>query len=187
MKKLTLVIGGTRSGKSGYAVELAKKLARSVVFIATASSLDEEMQRRIRKHQAARPRQWKVIEEGKELGSILPKLKNKCAVVIIDCLGLWLSNLLADGLKDKAVEKKIKALMTALRKVKLTTIIVSNEVGLGIVPDNLLARRFGDLLGLVNQLAAKAADEVIFMRAGIPTFIKGGGKNGKVEDGLRTN
>lgn len=174
MKKLILVLGGARSGKSSYAVELAKKLSKRVAFIATATLFDEEMKKRIKLHKASRPRQWKVIEGGKNISSILTKLKNNYEAVIIDCMGLLISNLLADNLKDREIEKEIKTIIDTIQKSKRTSILVSNEVGSGIVPDNPLARRFRDLLGLVNQRAAKEADEVIFMQSGIPIVIKGG-------------
>ena len=172
MGKLILILGGARSGKSRYAVNLAKKLSKSVAFIATATFPDGEMKERIKIHKSLRPRQWKVIEEGKNISAILPKLKEKYEVVLIDCLGLLISNLLADNLDDKKIAAKIKKLINSILKVKLTTITVSNEVGSGIVPDNPLARRFRDLLGLANQMIAKKADRVILMQAGIPITIK---------------
>jgi len=174
MKKLILILGGARSGKSTYAVKLTKKLSKRVAFIATAASLDEEMKKRIKIHKASRPRQWKVIEEGKDISSVLPKLNNKYEVVLIDCLGLLVSNLLADNLKDKEIAVKIKKLIAAILKSRFTTILVSNEVGSGIVPDNFLARRFRDLLGAANQVIAGKADKVILMQSGIPIVIKGG-------------
>jgi len=172
MGKLILILGGARSGKSRYAVNWAKKFSKSVAFIATATSPDEEMKERIKMHKSLRPRQWKVIEEGKNISAILPKLKEKYEVVLIDCLGLLISNLLANNLDAKKIEAKIKKLINTILKVKLTTIVVSNEVGSGIVPDNPLARRFRDLLGSANQMIAKKADKVILMQSGIPIIIK---------------
>ncbi|MEE9500074.1 MAG: bifunctional adenosylcobinamide kinase/adenosylcobinamide-phosphate guanylyltransferase [Candidatus Omnitrophota bacterium] len=172
MKKLILVLGGARSGKSSYAVELAKEFKKKVVFIATAASCDEEMAKRIALHRNSRPKQWKLVEEGRDISAILPALKDRYEVVLIDCLGLLVSNLLADDLTDDEIEKRIKKLVEAILKIDVTTIVVSNEVGSGIVPMNALARRFRDLLGLSNQMIAKKADEVIFMRAGIPVRIK---------------
>lgn len=172
MKKFIFILGGARSGKSSFAVELAKKLKKKVTFVATATAFDKEMSQRIKLHKVSRPKNWNLIEETKEVGSILPKLENKYEVVLIDCLGLVVSNLLADDLKDKEVEGKIKKLIDTILNVKLTTILVSNEVGQGIVPGNPLARRFRDLVGIANQMAAQKADEVIFMQAGIPMKIK---------------
>lgn len=173
MKKLVLILGGARSGKSSYAVELAKELTKKIVFIATAASIDEEMSQRIELHKKSRPKQWKLVEEGKNVSSILPELENKYEVVLVDCLGLLVSNLLADDLTDEQIHTRIRDLIEAIQKTEVTTIIVSNEVGSGIVPMNALARRFRDLVGLSNQMVAKYADEVVFMRAGIPVKIKG--------------
>lgn len=179
MKRFILILGGARSGKSNYAVELAKKLKKKVVFVATAISPDREMWQRIRLHRTLRPRHWKLIEEGKDISYILPRLRDKYDVILIDCLGLWISNLLADNLADKEIEKRLEGLINTILQVKPTTVLVSNEVGSGIVPDNPLARRFRDLLGLANQKVAERADEVIFMQSGIPIKIKNAkGKGG---------
>jgi len=174
MKKFVFILGGARSRKSAYAVERARKLKKKVVFVATATSPDREMKERIKFHKAARPRQWKLIEEGKDVSSILSKLNGKYEVVLIDCLGLLISNLLESNLADREIERRIKKLINTMLKVNLTTILVSNEVGSGIVPVNPLARRFRDILGLANQMMASKADEVIFMQSGIPVMLKGG-------------
>ena len=174
MRKFIFILGGARSGKSRYATKLAKDLSRKVAYIATCTNPDGEMKKRIKLHRDSRPRHWKVVEEGKDINSVLGKLKNKYKVVIIDCLGLLVSNLLAQGPKDNKILKSLKALAQCISKSKAVIIVVSNEVGSGIVPDNLLARRFRDLLGLANQMMAKGADEVIFMQSGIPLEIKGG-------------
>lgn len=174
MEKFIFVIGGARSGKSRYARDLAKGISRRVVFIATCLSQDKEMKKRVALHKRSRPRYWKVIEEGKDVKSILIKLKNRFDVVIIDCLGLLISNLLQDALNEKAIEREIKAIAQILTKAKVTSIVVSNKVGGGIVPENQLARRFRDLTGLSNQIMARYADAVYIMQAGIPVKIKGG-------------
>ena len=173
MKKFIFILGGARCGKSSYAVKLAKSFTGKVVFIATAAPFDSEMKKRIKLHKAGRPRQWKLIEESKNISPILPKLKDKYEVILIDCLGLLISNLLASNLKDKEIERKVKKLISVISKINLTTILVSNETGGGIVPANPLARRFRDVLGLSNQMIAEKADEVIFMQSGIPITIKG--------------
>lgn len=173
VKKFILILGGARSGKSRYAVELAKKLNKKVAFIATATSVDKEMNERIKLHKSFRPRYWKVIEEGRDVASILARLETRFGVVLIDCLGLLISNLLADGLKDKEIEKRLKILISTISRLELITILVSNEVGTGIVPDNPLARRFRDLVGFANQMTSKRADEVILIQSGIPMKIKG--------------
>ena len=173
MKQFILILGGARSGKSSYAVKLAKKLKKPAAFIATAASLDREMKKRIKLHKASRPRTWKLVEEGRDVGLALSKLDDKYKIILIDCLGFWISNLLESNLKDKQIEIEIKKLISSIEETNVNIILVSNEVGAGIVPDNPLARRFRDLLGLANQMIAKKADQVILMQAGIALNIKG--------------
>lgn len=174
MGKFIFILGGARSGKSSYAVELAKKFKGKVTFIATALALDKEMKERIKLHKLSRPRSWDVIEEGRKVSEVLTssKLKGDGKVVLIDCLGLLISNFLTDSLSDKEIEREINKLLEIITGSDFTIILVSNEVGGGIVPANALARRFRDLAGASNQMAAKKADEVIFMQAGIPIKIK---------------
>lgn len=173
MKKSILIFGGARSGKSRLAVDTAKKISKKVVFIATALPCDDEMKNRIKMHRLSRPRHWNVIEDGKDICNSLRRLNGKCDVAIIDCLGLFISNLMTEGLKDGAIIRKIEKLIVSIHKTNFTVIIVSNDVGGGIVPANKIARRFRDLLGITNQLIAKEADEVVMMQAGIPIIIKG--------------
>jgi len=172
MTRLILILGGAKSGKSSYAVKLAKEHGKRTVFIATAAPSDREMKKKIELHRMSRPRQWELVEEGKDVTSILPTLKDKYEVVLIDCLGLLISNLLADNLTDEETEGRIREFVEAIQRLDFMTIIVSNEVGSGIVPVHPLARRFRDLLGLSNQMIAKKADKVILMHAGIPLIIK---------------
>lgn len=172
MKRFIFVLGGAKSGKSRFAVESAKRLGKNVAFIATATSSDEEMKEKIKLHKASRPRHWKLIEEGRDIRAILSKIDGKYEVILIDCLGLLISNLLADNLGDPLIEKMIKGIIKGILDVNCTTILVSNEVGSGIVPDNPLARRFRDLVGTANQRMAEKADEVIFVQSGIPVRIK---------------
>jgi adenosylcobinamide kinase/adenosylcobinamide-phosphate guanylyltransferase len=175
MGKLILILGGARSGKSSFAVARAKKLSSGrcgVVYVATASGLDEEMKRRIERHRKKRPSSWKTIEERKDISKIFAKL-GKASVVIIDCLTILISNLLLSGEKEAATLRKIKEFLGSLRKRKLTALIVSNEVGMGIVPENRLGRNFRDIAGQSNQIVAKMADEVYLLEAGIPVKIKG--------------
>jgi len=173
MSKMVLILGGARSGKSRYAANLAKRIGKKTVFIATAAALDEEMKERIRLHKSSRPKEWGLIEEPVDLSGVIRRLKPAYGIAIIDCAGLWISNLLIAGIKDKAIEKRIKELPGNILKAKTgRIIIVSNEVGEGIVPADPLSRRFRDLVGLANQIIAAKADEVIMMQAGIPTKIK---------------
>jgi adenosylcobinamide kinase/adenosylcobinamide-phosphate guanylyltransferase len=175
MGKLILILGGARSGKSSFAVAQAKKLSSrqsGVVYVATASALDEEMKRRIERHKKRRPSSWKTIEERKDISKILAKL-GKASIVIVDCLTILISNLLLSGEREIATLKKIKQFFRTLKRRNLTTLIVSNEVGMGIVPENRLGRTFRDIAGQTNQIVAKLADEVYLLEAGIPVKIKG--------------
>jgi len=173
MSKLTFVIGGARSGKSRYASDMAKSEGKKTVFIATAAALDDEMKKRIRLHKLSRPKGWGLIEEPMNLSRALLGLKPACGIAIIDCVGLWISNLLMAGLKDKEIWKIIDKLSSDIIKARAgMVIIVSNEVGEGIVPADPLSRRFRDLIGTANQAIAAKADEVIMMHAGIPVKIK---------------
>lgn len=169
MGQFIFILGGIKSGKSSYAVQLAKKLSRNVVFIATANASDKEMDKRIKFHKSSRPKFWKTIEESENVAEALMSIEDKYEVIIIDCLGLLVSSLL---LKDTKAAKEIKKLANVISKSKQTVILVSNNVGDGLVPDNPLGRRFVDLLGFANQLMAKAANQVIFMQAGIPRRLK---------------
>ncbi|MBZ9577983.1 bifunctional adenosylcobinamide kinase/adenosylcobinamide-phosphate guanylyltransferase [Patescibacteria group bacterium] len=184
MRKFIFILGGARSGKSRYATKLARDLSRKVAYIATCINPDGEIKKRIKLHRDSRPRYWKIVEEGKDIGLLFDKLKNKYNVVIIDCLGLFVSNLLLEDLTDNGILRALRKLTPRISRSKAVTILVSNEVGGGIVADNLLARRFRDLLGLANQMFAKEADEVIFMQSGIPLKIKGD-KDAKIKRGYR--
>jgi adenosylcobinamide kinase/adenosylcobinamide-phosphate guanylyltransferase len=175
MGELILILGGARSGKSSFAVRQAKKLSSRgsvVVYVATAYSLDEEMKRRIERHRKSRPASWKTIEERIDISRILAKL-GKASVVIIDCLTILISNLLLSGKGEVAILRKMKELFRTLKKRKFTTLIVSNEVGMGIVPENRLGRSFRDIAGQTNQIVAELADDVYLLEAGIPVKIKG--------------
>jgi len=173
MAEITLILGGARSGKSNYALEEADKYGKKVAFVATCTPCDEEMAERIRLHKSRRPAHWKTFEEPRALAALLDKIGAQFDAVVIDCLTLFESNLLSDGLSDEAVEKEICNMLKALRSARCKSIIISNEVGLGVVPQNQLARRFRDLAGRLNQLVAKEADEVFFMASGIPITMKG--------------
>jgi adenosylcobinamide kinase/adenosylcobinamide-phosphate guanylyltransferase len=172
MNKITLILGGARSGKSSYALSLAKKY-KKVAFIATCLGLDKEMRERIRLHKVSRPKHWETFEEPRELAKLLGEMNNSFDCIIIDCLTLLVSNLVLAGNSQEQVFKKIKELLFVLNKKKARIILVSNEVGLGLVPVNKLAREFRDISGKMNQIVASEADEVLFMVAGLPMNIKG--------------
>ena len=171
MGKITLVLGGARSGKSSFALGLAKKY-KKVGFIATCDGLDREMRERIKKHKILRPKNWATFEKNKHIVSALDDMGNNFDCIIIDCLTLWVSNLLLSKNKEEKIAQEAVAVLARLKKNKARAILVSNEVGLGLVPVNKLGRKFRDIAGRVNQLAAKEADEVFFTVSGIPTKIK---------------
>lgn len=179
MGKITLVLGGARSGKSSYAQTLAEATGKSVTFIATAQALDEEMSARIQKHRAERPDTWGTLEIPLDVASHVQQVKS--AVVILDCITLLVNNLLMRFVKDdlvdeapfmQAVQKEINELMAKISEQKQTWMIISNEVGLGLVPAYQMGRVYRDGLGWANQRLAREADKVIFMVTGIPMVIK---------------
>jgi adenosylcobinamide kinase/adenosylcobinamide-phosphate guanylyltransferase len=164
----TLVLGGARSGKSRYAEGLITTLQPPWAYVATAEAGDEEMAERIKAHRARRGAGWRTLEAPRDLAAALAACKNM--PVLIDCLTLWLSNLmLADADIDAEVERLEKALAAAAAPV----VMVANEVGSGIVPDHPLGRRFRDLQGSLNQRIAAGADRVVLMIAGLPLALKG--------------
>lgn len=171
MGKMTLIIGGARSGKSHHALQLAGKY-KKVAFIATCRPLDREMKKRVRLHKESRPSFWKTFEEAEDIAALLEKMGGPFECIIIDCLTLLVSNLMLKRYAPRKIEDKIKRMITGLKKNKARAILVSNEVGLGIVPGNKLAREFRDIAGKVNQIVAQEAKEVIFMVSGVPVQIK---------------
>jgi adenosylcobinamide kinase/adenosylcobinamide-phosphate guanylyltransferase len=168
-----LVIGGARSGKSGFAQTLAQGRKGRTVFIATAQAGDDEMKLRIEKHRRERPAGWQTIEEPCRLLQALERCEGTCEVVLIDCIGIWISNLLLTDAAEGDILKEVGAVLARCRTSGACVIMVSNETGMGIVPDNRLSRLFRDVLGKANQELARAADEVYFLVAGIPLQIKG--------------
>ena len=172
MSEIILILGGARSGKSAYALALAKKY-KNVAFVATCQGLDKEMKERIRLHKKARPENWKTFEEPYDPAPLLMSIGNLFDCVIIDCLTLLVSNMILKGHKEEKILKKIKGLLCGARKNKTKVILVSNEVGLGIVPANKLGRDFRDIAGKVNQITAAGADTVFFTVSGIPLKVKG--------------
>lgn len=172
--EVILVLGGARSGKSRYAQKIGKAVKGKKVFLATAQALDEEMARRIEKHKKQRGDEWETHEEPIELARVISELQHEYKVILVDCLTLWLSNLLMTYGDDcQRVEDRIQGLIECLTSMKNTVIFVSNEVGLGIVPENRMARSFRDLAGMLNQQVAEKADQVILMVAGMPLVVKG--------------
>jgi adenosylcobinamide kinase/adenosylcobinamide-phosphate guanylyltransferase len=173
--ELALVLGGIRSGKSRWAERLAA--ARPpVTYLATAQAGDEEIARRIAEHKNRRPADWRTIEEPWDLPGVVRRHRD--GTLLIECLTLWLTNLLVGisgqpALDDNRIRAVVDDLLTAVRETSGRIIVVSSEVGSGIVPENALARRFADLLGETNRRLAAAASEVYLCVAGIPVPIKG--------------
>jgi adenosylcobinamide kinase / adenosylcobinamide-phosphate guanylyltransferase len=165
---IILITGGARSGKSTRAEARAQAFAGQPVYIATAEALDAEMTDRIAKHRARRGSEWQERETPLELVSALHETDGGGAR-LVDCLTLWLSNLMH---AERDWEKEAKLLAEALGRQKSPVVLVTNEVGLGIVPDNALARRFRDAAGILNQMVARVADEVEFVVAGLPMRVK---------------
>jgi adenosyl cobinamide kinase/adenosyl cobinamide phosphate guanylyltransferase len=166
-QELTLVLGGARSGKSRCAERIVAALPPPWIYIATAQALDEEMRARILLHQQRRGADWCTIEAPFDIADAL--LKSSSRPVLVDCLTLWLTNLM---LNDRNVAAATEALDHALAVRRAPTVLVANEVGLGIVPDNALARRFRDEAGSLNQYIAARADAVLFMVAGLAMKVK---------------
>src|SRR5690242_3033809 len=168
-ERLTLVLGGARSGKSRYAESLIASMPAPWIYVATAEALDDEMAQRIAAHRADRGGGWQTIESPRDLAGALASVPAGAAV-LVDCLTLWLSNLL---MSDAAIETEVDRLEDALARLQANAVLVANEVGFGIVPDNALARRFRDLQGRLNQRLAARADRVVLMVAGLPLVVKG--------------
>jgi len=167
---VTLILGGARSGKSARAETLAKASGLDVVYIATSPSMrgDVEWKERVQKHQQGRPAHWQTIEETLDLCGVLNDLKpNQCALV--DCLTLWLFNLMED---KRYIDDEVAALCDCLRKLEQPITFVSNELGMGLVPEQALGRHFRDAQGRLNQALAKVANRVEFVVAGIPMLLK---------------
>jgi len=179
-RKLIFIIGGARSGKSDFAEKMANSLGKSIAYLATGQPLDKEMARRIKKHKSKRSIDWETYEEPIEVRELVSHLGLEKEVILIDCLTLLTSNLLLQK-KDKVEDLKwqeeilleIKKLAENSYKVPAQVIIVSNEVGMGLVPDNALGRVYRDILGKANSIIANKADEVFVMVSGIPLKIKG--------------
>jgi adenosylcobinamide kinase/adenosylcobinamide-phosphate guanylyltransferase len=165
----TLVLGGARSGKSRFAESLIRAAPGPWVYLATAEPGDGEMAARIHRHRERRGEGWRTLEEPLDLPDALVRGADEGAAILVDCLTLWVSNLMGAG---RGVGAETERLIAALPRLRVPVIFVSNEVGLGIVPDNALARAFRDEAGRVNQAAAAAADRVYFVAAGLPLAMK---------------
>ncbi|RZM17988.1 MAG: bifunctional adenosylcobinamide kinase/adenosylcobinamide-phosphate guanylyltransferase [Sphingomonas sp.] len=165
----TLVLGGARSGKSRHAQALAEASGGRLVFVATAQAFDDEMTARIARHRTERDSRWTTVEAPIDLATAIGRLDAPGTTTLVDCLTLWASNLLLSGTTmEPALEPLLAAVASPLGRI----ILVSNEVGLGIVPDNALARAFRDMAGTINQRVAAAVDHVHFVAAGLSLKLK---------------
>ena len=173
-KQLVLILGGVRSGKSSYAQQLASDDGGRVLFLATSEAGDDEMKRRIAKHKSSRPASWATIEESLDIALALKSKAATADVIIIDCITVWLSNLLLreSGVTEDEALAEIDKLLNTYKRGRASYIIVSGEVGMGIVPEYPLGRIFRDYLGLANQRLAAKADRVVLMVAGIPVDVR---------------
>jgi len=178
MAKLILVTGGARSGKSDYALTRAESISGPHCFLATCPVIDTEMDERIARHKAERQDGiWHTIEEETDLATTVQSLEPG-TVCLVDCLTLWVNNLMFQAEKsgqmfgEDEMRTKVESLVNAADSFQGTLICVSNEVGMGVVPDNVIGRRYRDLVGRSNRIVATAADEVIFVSCGLPLFLK---------------
>jgi adenosylcobinamide kinase/adenosylcobinamide-phosphate guanylyltransferase len=194
LAKIIFIIGGARSGKSSFTLKEASIIKGKKAFIATAQAFDSEMKERIERHKKERWDDWDTFEEPVNITDVLLDIKNKYSVIVLDCLTLWLSNILhraprkasqrgrqSTEHRTQMIENNIQEFINELKTLKdssrithyaLRLFVVSNEVGMGIVPDNKMARSFRDLVGYLNQKVAEVADEVYLLTAGIPIKIK---------------
>lgn len=166
-----LVLGGARSGKTAFALERAEASGLEPVMVATAEAWDDEMRARIATHRAERGERWSTIEETRDLVGVLDRAAAPHRILVVDCLTLWLSN---QTFAEADVAAETERLVAALGRLSGPVILVSNEVGLGIVPENALARRFRDDQGRLNRRVAAAVERVTFVAAGLPLVLKGG-------------
>jgi len=172
--RLILVTGGARAGKSRFAQSLAEQGAyRRRLFLATAVACDPEMKAKISRHRRERNGLWKTVEEPVRLPEgIPPQFLRNGSLLLLDCLPTFVTNLLLSKVSEKRIEARVRRLLRACRRPGVTALMVSNEVGLGLVPENPLGRRFRDLLGTLNQEVARSADEVYLLVAGLPLRVK---------------
>ncbi len=186
MGRVVLILGGARSGKSTMAERMAREMGGRVTYLATAQPLDEEMRQRIENHRSSRPQEWRTVEEPLELANAVAKAAADSDVLLVDCLTLWISNQLCRieapestpewhaALEDLAVqlEGSVAQLLEGVRSSEATALVVSNEVGLGLVPPTPLGRAYRDLLGMVNRRIAAEAEQVLLMVAGLAVDMK---------------
>ena len=168
-----LVLGGAKSGKSSFALNVCNSLNKKRIFLATAQALDQEMEERIRRHQAERGSGWRTIEEPLKVAEMIDSLDSEDTVILLDCLTLWLNNLYMEhGEDQELIDEAIENLALQLTDIHGAVVVVSNEVGMGIVPDNKLSRTYRDTAGYMNQRIARLSGKVVAVLAGIPLVLK---------------
>ena len=186
MSNIVLVTGGARSGKSTYAENLCKSQNNNVAYIATSIPFDEGMKDRIKKHQEMRPKNWTTYEAYDEIYKLIKEIERNHQTIILDCVTLLINNLMfkfdidyetcdrneIDEI-EKYIKNQVKLLIEEVKKTNLYLVIVTNEIGMSIVPDNRLSRIYTDIAGRINQYIARESDEVYFVVSGIPMKIKG--------------
>ncbi len=170
---MILITGGCRSGKSRFALDFANQHFSKKLYLATCEALDEEMAQRIEHHKKMRGPEWQTVEEPIKIVEGIRQYEDGVEVILLDCITLWLSNLLTKGNTDLKIMDEINIFVEMIKQTPASLVIVSNEVGMGIVPVDPLGRRFRDLSGMANQRIAQVAETVIFMVSGIPIFLKG--------------
>jgi len=172
-KRLIFVTGGCRSGKSQFALDYANRHFQRKLYLATCEALDEEMVKRIEHHKLRRGSDWQTVEEPIKIAEAIKQHENDVEVILLDCLTLWLSNLLMRKKDDREIMNELSRLVDTVSQGQTSFVFVSNEVGMGLVPTEPLGRRFRDLSGMTNQKIAEVAQTVVFMVSGIPIFLKG--------------
>jgi adenosylcobinamide kinase/adenosylcobinamide-phosphate guanylyltransferase len=169
---LLLVTGGTRSGKSRYAVERASAWGAGVLYVATCQPQDDEMRERVRRHQTERPATWTTVEPGPHVPKVIQEQGPLADGILLDCLTLYVSSLLTSGCGELEVVQQVDELCMSFRELARPAVIVTNEVGWGVVPETPLGRLFRDVAGRANQVAASHAHEVVLLVSGVPVVIK---------------
>ena len=168
-----LVLGGAKSGKSSFALNVCNSLDGERIFLATAQALDQEMDERIRRHKLERGDGWRTVEEPLKVAETIGSLDSEGTIILLDCLTLWLSNLYMEyGEDQETINEAIENLARQLADIRGAVVVVSNEVGMGIVPDNQLSRTYRDTAGYMNQRIARLAGKVVAVLAGIPLVLK---------------
>lgn len=170
-----MVTGGAKSGKSSLALEVCDAMDKEKIFLATAQALDQEMEKRIRRHKEERTSEWRTIEEPLDVPGVLSRLDREDRVILVDCLTLWVNNLYMNhGDEQEAILSHVDRLVRTLSGVRGAVVVVSNEIGWGIVPGDPVSRAYRDTVGFVNQQVARTSSKVVVVVSGLPLVLKDG-------------